>query len=193
MDEDYQFNLEAVRAQMRKEARHALRPGYCYTSGIDFLLQHGIDYKPTPWRGQFKQGAPKNCYGNAIVLAGWYGLRYIEGVCLSPVGMVIPHAWNLNAKGKLIDSTWLNTGLVYIGVEFSVERADDAIWHGDACVLDDWKRRWPLFKQPWTGEDYTIEWPASDRLDMLRSSKKVTPKSVLEFEAERGRAWTVKD
>lgn len=47
---------------------------------------------------------------------------------------------------------WERIGLTYLGVEFSLERADDCSWYGDGSVLDDWKRDWPIFREPWTGE-----------------------------------------
>jgi hypothetical protein len=186
VNEDYKTNLEGVRSMLREFGKHdKLRHGYAYRSGYNFLAQHGIEYKPTLWPGGYKQGAPRMCYGNAIVGGAVYGLRYVEGITLSPHGIATPHAWNLSAEGELLDLTWLNTGLVYIGVEFSLERADDATWNGDACVLDDWKRRWPLFRKPWAGENYNLTWPASDRLAALRSPNKYMPDSVLEWEARR--------
>ena len=35
---------------------------------------------------------------------------------------------------------------------FSAARAHDCTWHGDATVLDDFNRGWPLLREPWAGE-----------------------------------------
>jgi len=53
----------------------------------------------------------------------------------------------------------------------SAERADDATWNGDASVLDDFRRDHPLFKQPWPGEDWSRQWPHSERITLLRAGK----------------------
>jgi hypothetical protein len=41
-------------------------------------------------------------------------------------------------------------------------RADDATWYGDGSVLDDYKRRWSLFREPWLGEDFAKVREVSD-------------------------------
>ena len=168
-------------------AHFSLRRGYAYRSGYDFLLEHGRAWRAAAWRNQYEQGLLKMCYGNAIVLGALEGLRYVEGMALAPTGDLIPHAWNVNAEDGVIDCTWCNRALIYFGCEFSIERADDATWNGDASILDDWKRRWPIFRERWAGEDYTIQWPPSDRLETLRKGRgNPMPASVLEWEAENG-------
>lgn len=168
-DEDYAFNLQQVKdALIEKAKEYPLLPGLLYTSAYDFVAQHGKDYRPTSWQFQYAQGAKAQCFGNAISLAGKYGLKYVEGFALSPFGEGIVHGWNAGPDGELVDSTWCNTGLIYIGVEFSLERGDDATWNGDAHVLNDENRDYPIFKKIWQGEDYSIAWPQSDRVDALR-------------------------
>ena len=165
-DEDYNFNVAALRqALVDMAAKYPMVDGFAYTSAADFLVQHGVDYRPGHAWLHYPRGTQLQCFGNAIKLAAQYGLRYCEGVALSPKGEVIAHGWNLDDKGLLVDSTWCKTGLVYIGVEFSLERADDATWNGDASVLADEHRGFPLFRQRWTGEDPAIVWPYSDRIE----------------------------
>jgi hypothetical protein len=155
-------------------------PGLVYHSPFEFVFKHGREYERSKFEGV--QGVPKMCFGNAIVDAAKHGFRYVEGFALTPEGEVIMHGWCVRPDGRLHDSTWCNTGLAYIGVEFSVERGDDATWNGDGCVLNDENRGYPIFRQPWTGEDYTLTWPPSDRLEMLRRSEDTrTPASVAEF------------
>ena len=171
-EDDYQFNLNEVRKTIAVTAtKYPLLSGLVYTSPYDFLYQHGRDYRPIPWAGRYKIGVQKQCFGNAIFLAARFGLKYVEGIALAPTGEAILHGWNTLPDGELVDSTWGNTGLVYLGVEFSVERADDATWNGDAHVLNDENRGYPIFQQRWQGEDYARSWPYSDRLECLWKHK----------------------
>jgi hypothetical protein len=163
---------EALRDCLAQVAGNAdlrpLLPGLCYTGPEDFVLQNGSIYTPAPFLA--KQGRALQCFGNSLVLAATQGLEYIEGFAVTPdTGNVILHAWNYDPwSGHLVDVTWCNTGVAYLGVRFSVERADDALWNGDGCVLNDRHRNYPIFQQPWYGEDYALEWPRSDRLEALR-------------------------
>ncbi len=154
---------------------------YVYLGNEDFLLKHGREYTATPFPDGAWRGAPRCCFFNAIVVAATYGLAYVEGYAINEYGVPVHHAWNADADRQVLDSTWLQyPGYAFFGVEFSVERADDATWNGDASILDDWKRGWPLFKSAtWNGEDYSLQWPPSERLDSLRklaeSLKKASP------------------
>ena len=164
--------------------QYRLLPGLVYRCFYDFIAKHGREY---PVAGPFigkQRGVQLMCYGNSIAHAVLYNLKYVEGFALSPKdGRLFMHAWNDDGHGNVYDSTWLNTGLVYIGVEFSVERADDATWNGDACVLNDENRNYPIFQKPWTGEDYTIQWPFSDRLEALRRIDFSLVSSVLKHQS----------
>lgn len=152
----------------------AQRLGLVYRGPADFVLREG---KPYERAGVCRTGAPRACFGNSIAFAthnetsGW---RYVEGYALAPwrqlLDVVIPihHAWVVDADGVMYEPTWPAPGQAYLGVEFSVERADDATWNGDASVLDDWKRRWPLLRRPWRGEDLVPQFPPSPRLELLR-------------------------
>lgn len=182
LDRDYDFNLAATRQTLWElAATYPLLPGLVYTSAYEFLALHGTDFRPSPWQCRYWNGPQKMCYGNAIVAGAFYGLHYVEGVALSPTGEAIPHAWNVDDQGELVDATWRNSGLVYIGVEFSLERADDATWNGDACVLDDLYRNYPVYQKRWKGEDYNLQWPPSDRLDTLRLPNPTMPPSCQEW------------
>lgn len=160
--------------------------GLHYRGPADFVLRHGTWFKPAPYPYAIPPGLPKGCYGNSLYKAVAHGLRYIEGYMLMPhvlgageeklyvlddpaLGLIIPHAWNADATGGLIDSTLENGALAYLGVEFSVERADDCTWNGDACVIDDFVRRWPLLQKPWHGEPKGLVWPRSKRLEAIRA------------------------
>ncbi len=172
-------------------------PGLLYRGPADFVLKHGRWYEPVPYPAGFPSNPPRMCYGNSIVLAATRGLAYVEGFMLMPrilavspdrsraVSLPVPslaqamaHAWNAgdqivqcrHERGTfLIDSTLDNGALAYLGVEFSVERADECTWVGDAAVIDDHKRGWPLLREPWRGEPEGLVWPLSERLEALRT------------------------
>lgn len=170
---------EVTAALRQAAAKYPLLNGLVYTSPHDFVLQHGRIYEGL-WARKYPIGAQKMCFGNAILLSGRHGLKYVEGFALAPTGELILHAWN-EESGQLVDCTWANTGLLYIGVEFSVERADDATWNGDANILNDENRDYPVFRQRWQGEDYSLSWPYSDRLDSMRSPDALVPPSILDY------------
>jgi hypothetical protein len=130
--------------------------GYAYRNAYDFLLRHGTWYHPRRLPKPIPRGAPKRCFANGILASVRYGLRYVEGYALSAYrGQLIPpvlHAWVIDARDQLYEVTWSTPGVAYLGVPFSTERADDATWRGDACVLDDYRRAYPILRQPWAGE-----------------------------------------
>jgi hypothetical protein len=158
--------------------------GYVYNGAADFLLQHGKWYEPMPYPEGMWDGVPKCCFGNSIIAAVKYGLRYVEGFAVANLGirlhLPVHHAWNVDSSGRLYDSTWKPIGLAYFGVEFSVERADDATWNGDASVLNDYQRGNPLFRQRWNGEPHNKKWPRSERLESIKTGT-ISPALALEM------------
>lgn len=170
---DAKYNLMHYLRTMREMRRQMkMPPEFHYCGMEDFLLQHGQWYDVRPWDGRYKQGVPKMCFGNAVLLGVSDSLRYVEGVAMYALNnrqfFPVHHGWNLDQQGYVIDATWCNTGECYFGVEFSVGRADDATWNGDNCVLDDYGRGHPLFRQPWAGEDFDRIWPDSEGMMILR-------------------------
>ena len=109
-------------------------------------LSHGKWFLPRTLPRDVRRGAPKQCFANAIIIAAHRGWRYVEGYALAVIP--VQHAWVLDHRGRLCEVTWPTPGRAYLGVEFAVERADDATWTGDASVLDDYKRRWPCCASP---------------------------------------------
>lgn len=141
-------------------------PSLVYRLGWDFVLQHGKWYEIEEFPPEGPTGLPKQCFGNSIIQSAMHGFKYVEGYALPRITpLAIHHGWN-SYEGKLLDVTWRNTGLAYFGVEFHVERAQDATWNGDASILHDDKRGWPLFKEKWQGE--REDWPESDIIGHLR-------------------------
>ena len=117
------------------------------------------------------------CFANAMAASFKHGWRYVEGVALSiyPPAVPLHHAWNLDADGAVVDLTWRPLGRAYYGVEFNPGRADDATWNGDATILDDKHRGWPVLKEPWAGEDFVREWTMSDALRTRWRSRRRKP------------------
>ena len=154
--------LENWLKQMRDvKIQAGILKGFHYRGIEDFVLQHGVWYRPNGLRPPTK-GAPKACFGNALFTGALHGLKYIEGFSLAPkLPFAIHHAWNLDVNGNLADTTWLNSGLAYLGVEFSLGRADNAAWFDDGTVLDNPRSRQKLYRQPWTGENYNLVWRRS--------------------------------
>ena len=168
---------------------------WVYRGNEDFVLRHGEEYAPRALPEEYDYGAPKMCYGNAIWMAEAFGLSYVEGFAWTGY-FPIHHAWNADADGNLIDVTWRaeEGGLripmpnsAYLGVRFSVDRADDATWNGDGTVLDDWRRDWPLLRQEWTGEDDSIEYESSPLLVAMRTGDAdVVAAALAAFREEAG-------
>lgn len=164
-----------------------LHPTLVYRYGWDFVLQHGKFYETIPrYPRSGWCGAERKCFANSVMVATMKpGFKYIEGYAITEIcPFPIHHAWNEDPSGNLIDSTWLNTGTAYCGVEFSVERADEATWDGEASILNDYRRRYPLFKQFWTGEDFSFPWKHSKRLELMRAGKYAELIELMEKELE---------
>jgi hypothetical protein len=183
-----------IRAHLRTcrdawPAEESTRLGLVYRGPADFLLQHGRWWKPAPRPAGMPQGARKACYGNAIGGAVMLDLRYVQGYAISPVEpeLPIPHAWNANADGNVVDLTWWPVGIVYFGVELSAERADDGTWNGNAEPIDDRLRGWPLLRERWRGElaEPDPSWVPSPPLRALRARRDGRP------EAEVRRLWAL--
>lgn len=185
------MNYYELRAQL-VELRDAWKPPtgsaaakLHYRGPADFLLREGKRMMPWPLPPTTPTGLPKLCYHNAIMLSCAQGLPYVEGFAINRVGMAVSHAWNLDARGRVVDITWDERrpvklgdqqlvcpieGRAYLGVRFAVWRAHECTWYGDATVLDDWQRNWPLLQQPWTGDPDDTD---DDRERTLRDMHKV--------------------
>lgn len=165
--DDLRDALDALRDPWRRRGMRSR--GLVYDGPADFVLRHGESFESIALPDEYEYGLPKLCFGNAIALALLRGLGYVEGYAMGPFGLPIHHAWNVDEEGRLIDVTWSAIhdeegrrpipDSAYLGVRFSLGRADEATWHGDATVLDDYRRDWPILREPWTGEDFDRVWP----------------------------------
>lgn len=171
----------AAEALLRPVVEKALRiqrdtftgpPELVYRGIGDFLLQHGTWYTRVANIPRSQRTPRGYCYGTAIACAAQYGEKYVEGVALGYDGSCLAmHAWNIHPEYPtvVVDRSWGDApGLIYCGVEFSVGRADDATWQGDSCVLNDFNRGYPLFRQPWAGEPGGLTWRESPVTALLK-------------------------
>lgn len=169
--------MESLRAQLELQRSFHLEHwvkqlGYAYAGAVDFVLQHGEEFESAPIPKEYQLLAPKLCFANALLASELYGLTYVEGYA-SYLGFPVHHAWNVDDEGRLIDLTWAAIenetarhvpipNSAYLGVRFSAGRAYDAQWDGDASILDDWHRKWPILMDPWEGEDWDREWTTDE-------------------------------
>jgi hypothetical protein len=119
---------------------------YCYRNVCDFVLREGRFFEPQPRPDSITLRHIGECFRNAFLTMMRTGLAYAEGYAV--IGSKIPvlHAWNVDAEGSVIDSTWEPVGSIYFGIVFPpsiVERAKTS-------VLDDFESGWPVLRESWT-------------------------------------------
>jgi len=155
-------NFRALRLMMEAVARKRAadfpaKSGY-YASIEELVLDLGRRWRWQPLRREFsphsRWGAPKACFSNALI-AGLLNpdLRYVEGFAYA--GLIpIHHAWNVDAKGVVVDFTWPEDelsprkGRAYMGVVAPLEAAWKAAWEQETTVLDPPRRPWPTQDRP---------------------------------------------
>ncbi len=83
-----------------------------------FIIEHGVAYCGRRLPRRYSYGAERYCFMNAANLAiAQDDLTYVEGYGLiSRLGIPMHHAWCIDAKGKVIDTTWRDIKVDYIGV-----------------------------------------------------------------------------
>lgn len=139
---------------------------FVYDGPEDFLLKHGRWFDPRPRPTWMKLGAPKCCYANSILaVAADSRLTYVEGYAWKIIPVL--HGWVIDRKGRLCEVTWTEPGIAYLGVEFSVGRADNASWDGDASVLTDSRSGFSIYEKPWTGEDFKRKWEPTEAMKQI--------------------------
>lgn len=165
---ELQRYLQIVRGFRRSMERSR---EFVYLGKEDFLLRHGLWYQPQPFPRNISRGVIKACFWNSMLAAKNNGWKYVEGVAVAGlVPFPVDHAWNVTQDGALIDTTWGNTGITYLGVEFSYRRARHVLNQGEA-VLDNYFDRYALFRQPWKGEDFTLTWKKPRRRPNEQASR----------------------
>lgn len=69
-----------------------------YLGFADFVLQHGVWYKPRPQSGQPVSNGES--FASAFCRAACDGVPYVEGFVLT-YGIALHHAWNLDVDGSV--------------------------------------------------------------------------------------------
>ena len=89
------------------------------------VLEHGRKFAPpvTPRPKGIRKGRNRLCFMNAYRLANREDFRYVEGFAISDIGILIPvqHAWVVDNKDNVIETTWKESGLAYSGIVFDLE------------------------------------------------------------------------
>lgn len=157
---------QAVRRQLEYQ-RDMLPnlPGFHYRGKDDLLLQHGRFFEPQDLPKAYRRGRARACFANSLRLGTKAGLRYVEGVALPDVGILVHHAWCLDERDRVVDPTWSTPGRAYFGVVFAKATVVGS-WEGDQnSVLDDWPHGWPVLREPYSEADELDLSPSEDAGD----------------------------
>ena len=119
---------------------------YCYRNVYDFALREGRFFEPQPRPDLITLRHVGECFRNAFLTMMRTGLQYAEGYAVLGSKTPVLHAWNVDAEGSVIDSTWEPVGSIYFGVIFPVSIVRGA----KTSVLDDWENGWPVLRESWT-------------------------------------------
>lgn len=83
------------------------------------LAKQGMVYKVAKEQQLFKHSIKQLCFQNAYIAAMRSSkLQYCEGLAIPDIGVQIPlnHAWVLNSKDEVLETTWDEPGLEYLGI-----------------------------------------------------------------------------
>lgn len=124
-------------------------PEFKYKNIHDFIVQEGIPYVEHS-EATVTKGRQGNCFGNAFELAiKNKNYTYVEGVAYSDV-IPLDHAWILDEKNKVIETTWQQFAFCYIGVPFPTNYIIKTVLKEKRYgILDRYQSHWPLL----TGKD----------------------------------------
>lgn len=125
---------------------------FFYKSTYEFVLDAGTRHEPAPKPRNVAFGPVRNCFQNAWNLAHrGANLTYAEGYALSSVApMPVHHAWCVSRDGQVIDNTWREPGLAYLGVEFNLSFvAQTILRRGYYGVIDNMEMGFPLLRKKW--------------------------------------------
>lgn len=91
-----------------------------------FIRRNGMQFNAAPFVG--KRGKPKHCFENATLARKG---TYVEGYAIrKDLPLLIHHAWRVDEKGNVIDSTWdAPQDCEFFGIKFSNSEL--------ACALDE--------------------------------------------------------
>lgn len=109
----------------------------------DLLYKFGVSCPISPDR-PLSAGHPKDtkkeCYKNAFILAESNSdYTYVEGLAIPGfIGIPLEHAWVVDAKGHVIDTTW-EDGIEYFGIPFELDFVRKIILETKTWGVIDWR------------------------------------------------------
>lgn len=105
-----------------------------------FLLATGRTFHPQALPSRYRRMQMKKCFENAMRLVKRSNgkLRYAEGYATSKLGLLIHHAWAVDADDRVIDPTWRDPAdCEYFGRIFTIEEWErETDYTQCMCALD---------------------------------------------------------
>jgi hypothetical protein len=144
---DPKLYLRAYLEQARDFAGN-LPTEYCYRNVYDFVLREGQFFEPRLRPEQITLRHIGECFRNAFLTMMKTELQYVEGYAVTGSKIPVLHAWNVDAEGSVIDSTWEPVGSLYFGIILPLPIVRGA----KTSVLDDWESGWPVLRESWAEE-----------------------------------------
>ena len=120
---------------------------YEYHCQAQWVLQHGRVWHEHAPEADWPTGEPRQCFYNSLFIGVYrLGLTYVEGYHGSGT-MVFPHAWNIDAQGRVVDLTPRRGAGTYFGVALSTPFVIETVnARGMTGVLDNYQERFPLLR-----------------------------------------------
>lgn len=116
---------------------------YHYRNVYDFVLREGRFFEPQPRPDLITLRHVGECFRNAFLIMMRTGLQYAEGYAVTGSKIPVLHAWNVDAEGSVVDSTWEPVGALYFGIILPLSIVKGA----KTSVLDDWESGWPVLRE----------------------------------------------
>jgi hypothetical protein len=123
--------------------------GWKYKTIGDFVMSNGAFYSKICEK-KYRRGTIKECFRNTFKLVeNNKDLTYVEGFAITEnIPLAIMHAWAVNSKGEVIETTWKTPGSGYLGVPFNLNYVREiTLKRGKWGVIDNWENGWPLLTE----------------------------------------------
>lgn len=125
--------------------------GWQYRSVEALVLAHGRFVNVSLTTAiTYPRGRQRECFRNACLLAESAGAVYVEGYALAQIddgAFHVAHAWCIDSDGALLEPTWLQPGVAYLGVPLRLSFVKETILRRNRYgVLDAYDLGWPLLR-----------------------------------------------
>jgi len=128
-------------------ARNAHRPSL-FSGPCDMVLRIGVDCEPqASLPPGIVRGEKRKCAMNSAHLAvDRPDLAYVEGYCLTDIGIPVEHAWCVDCRLRVVEPTYDKCGFAYRGIvldrKWMLRRIISAGHYGVLTVHDGLDRGW---------------------------------------------------